>query len=214
MDKLGYTSYDEFILNRKGDYTIKKKGAKEFSSVDYGVKDGDYTCWISGYINKDGQIVIDREGYKKIKEVKKVSRPYFETEVVKVKKEGKYIKKQVIEGRLYGYYNNKKGILCIEEIKPYLKPKKLKQGNWVNGENLDKIKFPCLCSYNDMTGEHIGMLITDIDRDNKNIIHLINIEEQSRNLSCQFSEFKLKDMMELHHVHILKGKIIIFEEGK
>jgi len=60
------------------------------------------------------------------KEVKKM-RPYLEVKVVKVKKE------------------KHKQHYCpccggkIEMEKP--------KGNWVNGENLDKIKFPCFCSF-------------------------------------------------------------------
>ncbi len=49
---------------------IKKEVKKKpFLSVDYGTKLTDYSNWTSGYINKYGEIVIDKKSYKK-KEVK------------------------------------------------------------------------------------------------------------------------------------------------
>ena len=71
-------------------------------------------------------------------EVKKLSRPYFETKVVKVKKENKGCDVEFICP------------ICNEMLSH--NNKKEPKGNWVNGENLDKIKFPCFCSYSDGEG--------------------------------------------------------------
>jgi len=136
-----------------------------------------------------------------------MSRPYLEIKVVKAKK---YIKKQVIKGRLYGYYYNKKGILCFEEIKPYTKPKQLRKGNFVNGENIDKIKFPCFCSYVDSENKKkFGML----NRYAK-WYRLYNIEKQSKDNYDNFVDdcTSLRNLIKDYDIHILKGKIILFEE--
>jgi len=138
-----------------------------------------------------------------------MSRPYLEIKVVKVKK---YIKKQVIEGRLYGYYYNKKGILCFEKIKPYTKPKQLRKGNWVNGECIDKIKFPCLCWYLSGTGKRYCELdFIQYDKGFYRVRELkqCDIKDSSR---AEFWNFSLKSLINSLNLHILKGKIILFEE--
>jgi len=51
-----------------------------------------------------------------------------------------------------------------EKVRPYLEVKVVKvkkpqpQGNWVNGENLDAIKFPCFCKYWEFGETHYGLL--------------------------------------------------------
>ena len=83
-------------------------------------------------------------------------------------------------------------------------------GNWVNGENLDKIKFPCFCSYN---AGYTGM----ITKDGMNYYELHNIEKQAdenylggRTLVAK--ELDLKILVKCWHIHILKGKLTLFEE--
>ena len=73
--------------------------------------------------------------------------PYFETKVVKVKQ-------RIHTGMFDPYNNTVKCIYCGKTFKVKPRPK----GNWVNGENLDKIKFPCLCSYKNIGVEHKGMI--------------------------------------------------------
>ena len=76
----------------------------------------------------------------KPKEVKKVKKsidklPYFETKVVKVKKEKKECIGEIcIRGKRRPLYEKDHYI--------YFEGKDKSKGNWVNGENLDKIKFP------------------------------------------------------------------------
>jgi len=126
--------------------------------------------------------------------VKKISRPYLEMKVVKVKKEKKYSDKIIIDGKKY--------TLCEEE---YLHKEK---DHWVNGENLDRIKFPVLCSYIDPEDikKHIGML-------NKYVkwYRLYNIEKQTNDNFVDDCT-SLKNLIRDYNIHILKGKIILFEE--
>ncbi len=76
------------------------------------------------------------------KEVRKMSRPYFETEVVKVKKERKC-------KHNYGVFRCYECGKMLEKYVPSdtMSIKKKPKGNWLDGENLDKIKFPCFCSF-------------------------------------------------------------------
>jgi len=78
-----------------------------------------------------------------------MSKPYFETKVVKVKK----------KERPSVCPDNGRAICltCGEKLYHIEKPKPQPKGNWVNGENLDKIKFPCFCRWN----HNIGMIIYD-----------------------------------------------------
>ena len=123
--------------------------------------------------------------------------PYFETKVVKVKKAEKPI---VSSKEWTPDYCPCCGQRTVVE----------KKGNWVNGENLDKIKFPCFCRYN---AGYTGM----ITKDGMNYYELHNIEKQAdenylggRTLVAK--ELDLKILIKCWHIHILKGKIIIFEE--
>ena len=201
---------DRVVLNCYDWKIIKiieeKRKPKRFLSVDYGIEGGDYTDWIQGYVNKDGEIVIDRRGYKKVKEVKKV-RPYFEMEVVKVKK-----KKDELIGsgvrigeKLYRPYKTTKNRIYLEE---------LQKGNWVNGENLDEIKFPCFCTHKDVSNGYsgYGMLISGIDGSYDKEYELIDIGKQRNELTSVSSNKSLQELIEAWDVHIIKGKIIIYEE--
>jgi len=125
-----------------------------------------------------------------------VNRPYLETKIVKVRSE----KKKEYCPR------------CGSEI---IMEKAV--GNWVNGECIDKIKFPCLCSYIVvLTGEkRYGKLDKgwdDIAYKNNYIIS--NIEKQTTDMSILYVDTSLKKLMINLKIKILKGKIIIFEEEK
>jgi len=125
--------------------------------------------------------------------------PYFEMKVVKVKKAEKPI---VSSEEWTPDYCPCCGQRTIEE----------KRGNWVNGENLDKIKFPCLCSYRQLNRKHYGE-IKSLKVEGKINYSLYDIEKQWNEdwVDCNSS---LKNLIKNHDIHILKGKIIIFEEEK
>jgi len=89
------------------------------------------------------------------------------------------------------------------------------KGNWVNGENLDKIKFPCLCSFECGSERALGQLNCGYDDEgDKDIYELHHIDKQYNNINRASWRFKLKELIEDFDIHILKGKIIIFEEEK
>jgi len=124
------------------------------------------------------------------KEVKKVNRPFFEMEVVKAKK----VKKE-----------------WTPECCPCCGAKSEVEkaiGNWVNGENLDEIKFPCFCRW---SGGY-GMIVTGYPI-NKREYLLVDIDEQTIDDVVVANRFdSLRELVEFNDIHILKGKIIIFEE--
>ena len=107
---------------------------KIFNGVEYKIETiEDYLTYME---------IKNMAGYKR-KEVKKVKKeidlkkiPYFEVKVVKVKGKKKEIRsvKCSICGNTYA------PCTCATVTKH--------KGNWVNGENLDKIKFPVPCSWN------------------------------------------------------------------
>ena len=84
-----------------------------------------------------------------------------------------------------------------------------KKGNWVNGENLDAIKFPCFCSYSNKSEKGIGFFSM-----NDGHYYINNINFQTKNKADVDDSFDLKKLIKRNDIHILKGKIIIFEEEK
>jgi len=143
--------------------------------------------------------------------------PYFETKVVKVKNEREcphFLIRWIPEKEMH------KCCRCgryVETDEHRNAKKKQPKGNWVNGECIDKIKFPCLCSYIVvLTGEkRYGKLDKgwdDIAYKNNYIIS--NIEKQTTDMSILYVDTSLKKLMINLKIKILKGKIIIFEEGK
>ncbi len=123
------------------------------------------------------------------KEVKKV-KPYFEMKVVKVGKP----KPKLFMCKACG------------TILPAEKPK----GNWVNSENSDKIKFPCFCSY---SGSRYGMITrTKANEAFDNEFYTLHgIEKQHSSFSSVRSYYNFQDLIRVWDIHILKGKIIIYE---
>jgi len=152
------------------------------------------------------------------KEVKRMSRPYLEVKVVPVKKkkEQEYITTAKINGKSYGflYYQ---GEMVMEQIKK--KELKTPKDYWVNGENLDKIKFPAFCSFIEDGARKYGEInVTYNEHIMKDEYLLSDITEQSykekagHTFSVRYSSFSLKDLIKCQDIHILKAKIILFEE--
>ena len=142
--------------------------------------------------------------------------PYFQTQVVKVEKRKKCEHKFAPDMHTYLYNGTIKCPICgrgltqewlrnrtMEDIK---KTKKQPKGNWVNGENLDKIKFPVPCSYVEEGKKHIGMLNCYVDQ-----YRLYNIEKQSKDNFVDDCT-SLKNLINSYDIHILKGKVILFED--
>ena len=134
----------------------------------------------------------------------KLSRSYFEIQVVKAKKEneGHWCGGIRIGNKRYKVF--KKG----KEI-PYLK--EFNKGNWVNGENLDKIKFPCFCSYSDGEGSERKKGFLSM---NKGYYYIADITTQKKIQSDidGGNDYTLKALVVRNNVHILKGKIIIYDD--
>jgi hypothetical protein len=166
--------------------------------------------------------------------------PYFETKVIKVKKhnieqkvktfvlervETKHIKGEIIKVKyndpklyLYRHEDSKVGDEAIYpdrkiwKIIKIIEPKKIK-ANIVNGENIDKIKFPCLCNYTQYCKKYLGQLNTGLE--NNNIIYeLYSIDKQDAYVNRVAHSLILKELILRWDIHILKGKILIFEEEK
>ena len=166
-----------------------------FITWDPATKEGDYSCKIYWRKGKYGNVYIENvEYFKSKKEVKKVDKiPYFELKVVKVKKQLKD------SATIFNQCP-----ICKEIHKCNFK--KESKGNYVNGENLDKIKFPCFCSYN---GKYRGMIFVEKD----NSYGLINIDKQREKWNIEDNGWcNLANMINSYDIHILKGKIILFEE--
>ena len=104
---------------------------------------------------------------------------------------------------------------CKKKIKEL--KKQPKKGNWVNGENLDEIKFPVPCKYKYFGKTRYAILSKGVEFKStiptKYPYSLIDIDGQDY-ISEAFEEYDLKEMIEKHDIHILKGKIILFEEEK
>ena len=142
--------------------------------------------------------------------------PYFETKVVKVVSESnrkfKKLQREAKEiNRIldslfikYSWKDNGKELTYNVDCKI---SKKQPKGNWVNGENLDKIKFPCFCSYTHGS-KKVGILLKL-----GNNFYIINIGGQG-DYTKYFLSYDLKHLIKDFDIHILKGKIIIFEEEK
>ena len=167
--------------------------------------------------------------------VKKMSRPYFETKVVKVKKpetkpkpkilmlrkkiRGDYKYKKVnSNSKLFFYrcgfpYRINDEVYCYDDkriwrIFKIIEPKK---GNWINGENLDKIKFQCFCSYSDGEGSERKKGFLSMNRGYYYIADITNQKKVQSDFDGG-NDYTLKALIVRNNIHIIKGKIIIFEE--
>ena len=151
--------------------------------------------------------------------------PYFELKVVKVKKE----KKEEKNFAMYCKYHNN----CeYQKVEPYALVKEHRKGTCVNGENLDKIKFPCYCSFDANKGcygkPNKTYKVHGIGRLDKTFsegqlqYQLSWADRQSNregdgslsNLSVLCETPSLKRLIEIYNIKIRKAKLIIFEEEK
>ena len=150
------------------------------------------------------------------KEVKKVSRPYFEMEVVEVKKEKCKHLEVLFKNGIF------KCTHCGHrlKIKRYDKntrwgwtkfSQKQQKGNWVNGENLDKIKFPCFCSYSDGEGSERKKGFLSASNGYYYIADITNQKKVQTDVGSYSNCYDLKTFIRENNIHILKGKIIIYE---
>lgn len=162
--------------------------------------------------------------FSDLKEVKKVKKEidfskleYFSVKVVKVRKK----KREKIQCNNHCLIFNNNQIVCYKCGEVFGGNKRPK-GNFVNGENLDKIMFPCLCSFL-IDGERVYGELDDCVNYNRQIICLKELVEQIGQLNIRmdkqryYLEFPICDLgsiVKTKNIHILKGKIIIFEEVK
>uniref|UniRef100_A0A6M3KBX7 Uncharacterized protein n=1 Tax=viral metagenome TaxID=1070528 RepID=A0A6M3KBX7_9ZZZZ len=151
------------------------------------------------------------EKYLTKKEVKKVNKiPYFETKVVRVKggKGHKHFFEPAHNGEIKCLNCGK--VFTLHDLIKAKQPK----GNWVNGENLDKIKFPCFCSYKVAENvRHYGQLNKGFLQ-GKYYYFITDESQQYDDSNCEQFYSNLKDLIIDFNVHIKRGKIIIFEEGE
>ncbi len=159
------------------------------------------------YFNKGVKKVKKEIDYKKI--------PFWDVKVVKVKGKEKDPMLSILNNLKDNYKwedNGKELVLTISKNKPITK-----QENFVNGENLDKIKFPCFCSFVFPRGykRRFGMINKIGGVFNQYI--LTDINEQSHQSGCLLWSFHILDeLIKYFDIHILKGKVVLFEkeEGK
>lgn len=128
-------------------------------------------------------------------------RPYLEVKVVKVKKE----KEQK-------YCPCCGGKVEMEKL----------EGEWVNEENLDKIKFPCYCTFDANKGmlgdpnrsykvKGIGRIDLNYTESQRQY-QLSWADHQENDLSVLCSTPSFKRLIEIYNIHIRKVKLILFEE--
>ena len=141
-------------------------------------------------------------------------KPYLEVKVVKARSESNR-KLKKLEGEAIEIQRK------IDRIKGErgYKEGKWSGVNWVNGENLDKIKFPAFCSFIEDGARKYGEInVTYNEHIMKDEYLLSDITEQSykekagHTFSVRYSSFSLKDLIKCQDIHILKAKIILFEE--
>ena len=130
--------------------------------------------------------------------------PYLDVKVVK--KEPKYFITGMVGDRLVGMFT-RNGKTCSEVISN--KPKK---GNWINGENLDKIKFPVPVSYVSHTGKKSYALLLK-DKENGEYKYRLLRMSQDNGESIFLANDSLKHLIRKWDIHILKGRIVLFEEA-
>ena len=129
-------------------------------------------------------------------------RPYLDVEVVEIKtKKKKEIPKVCVECGLKN--------ICRQYKREYKKLEK--PGTWVNGENLDKIKFPCACTYTlDGKERQPGILTSGIPKlEYEYILHSIGYQSDC---SAEDRSNSLIDLMKKFDIKIEKAKTVLFRE--
>ena len=139
-----------------------------------------------------------------------MSRPYLEVKVIEEEKVKKGKKNNKCEHE-YGLFRCLKCGKVLEEWIPTGSTTPKKNGNWVNGENLDKIKFPAPCRYG---GGMLGMITRTKANESmdEDFYTLHDIGKQHSSYSSVRSYYNFRDLIEVWDIHILKAKIILFEE--
>ena len=126
-------------------------------------------------------------------------RPYFEVKVVKAKK----IEKPIVSSK---EWTPDHCPCCGQRTVE-------RKGNWVNGENLDKIEFPFFCSFGVASQCHGMVIKTLMDyADCATAYLLFSIGGQIKGLTSIDRDLSLKHLIEIHNIKVLRGKIILFEE--
>jgi len=170
------------------------------------------------------------------KEVKKnMNRPYLDVKVVKVKKAVSK-RREKIEKQI----ENKKNIIRrIEEFMitcpvsgrdivnelsreiqyhqdriKKLQAKLKRKGNWVNGENLDKLQFPFYCTFvNHEDKKVIGRVDWNYNEaSGKREYQLSYADHQGNHLSVAATLSSIRELIKVFKIKVEKAKIILFEE--
>jgi hypothetical protein len=92
------------------------------------------------------------------------------------------------------------------------KEKKKKEGNWVNNENLDKVYFPCYCSFLSGGNKRYGVILTD-DFQGKRYysLHLFKKQISNRKCTAWMRTTDLRWLFITYKINVLKGETKIFE---
>ena len=154
--------------------------------------------------------IFEPKEEKKVKSKPKMSHEkfkkleYLDVKVVKVEqpipeKPGMYCR---IGSRVYKVHERK-------GKNPYLKEFKKNKGNWVNGENIDAIRFPAYCSYV-INGKIYKGQINKAKYES--VYSLYWIGGQSKYSNWVDSAGSLKPLIDNYDIHILKARIILFDE--
>ena len=152
-------------------------------------------------------ILQNKQVWKLFKECHKGGekvRPYLEVKVVKVEKEKKE-----------NTNCNAEFICPICNKVLHHKDEVEKKGNWVNGECIDKIKFPCFCSFKYIYAPF--RQYGELDKVRSNGLEYYRLRELKQvdgSLVIGHEEYRLEleELIRTYNIHILKGKIILFEE--
>ena len=166
-------------------------------------------------------IKLNKNWYVNKKEVKKVKKEidyekikYWDVKVVKVKGRKQETK---CEHSVIYYKPGMEGYRCCKCEKK-VDSNGNDWGNFVNGENLDKIKFPCFCSFEDGMGyKHYGEM--DYIPNNYGggeyyrIRVLKQVKDYKKDIFCYSATSKnLEELIGTFKVKILKGKVVLFEK--
>lgn len=103
----------------------------------------------------------------------------------------------------------------VVEVKTKKKKEIPEKGNWVNGENLSRIKFPCACSYKDRYERRCyGILTRDyVSDEGEFVLHKVCNGQCLLN-SAEARSYDLEELITMCNIHIEKAKIVIFKEVK
>jgi len=209
------TGYGEFLKILKEEKQVKINrihGCGECTNCIWNVSTQCYRCCKEGkaiehfksiptWCKLEDDLDYQKEDKKVKKEVDFSKIKYFDVQVVKVKVEKKQDECKEYDRKWCGK--------C-----PRI-PKRSK-GNFVNGDNLDKIKFPCFCSFIPYEGEQeiYGELDLCKNRENISLKQLIQVSRFEQRYFSEFPFCNLGEIIKMKKVKILKGQVKIFEEEK